>query len=64
MTAPFSTAALEPEATTPLILALPKGRILAECGEFLLRAGVTPAADYADEESRRLRFRRMILHWT
>ena len=56
MTAPYPAAALEPEVTAPLILALPKGRILAECGQLLARAGVAPAPDYADEESRRLRF--------
>jgi ATP phosphoribosyltransferase len=41
---------------TPLILALPKGRILSECGSLLARAGIVPAPDYADEDSRRLRF--------
>src|SRR5690242_11271013 len=56
MTAPFPATALEPEQTAPLILALPKGRILAECGQLLARAGIRPAPDYADEESRRLRF--------
>ena len=56
MTAPYSAPALEPEVTSPLILALPKGRILAECGALLARAGVAPAPDYADDESRRLRF--------
>jgi len=56
MTAPYPAAALEPEATGPVVLALPKGRILAECGELLARAGIHPAADYADEDSRRLRF--------
>jgi ATP phosphoribosyltransferase len=56
MTAPYPATALEPEVTVPLILALPKGRILAECGQLLARAGVAPAPDYADEESRRLRF--------
>src|SRR5208283_4745995 len=34
----------------------PKGRILSECGPLLARAGIVPSADYADEESRRLRF--------
>ena len=43
-------------ATSPLILALPKGRILAECAPLLARAGIVPAPDYADEDSRRLRF--------
>jgi ATP phosphoribosyltransferase len=56
MTVSFPASALEPDVTTPLILALPKGRILSECGPLLARAGVTPAADYADEDSRRLRF--------
>ena len=56
MTAPYPAAALEPDVTAPLVLALPKGRILAECGQLLARAGVVPAPDYADEESRRLRF--------
>jgi ATP phosphoribosyltransferase len=40
----------------PLVLALPKGRILAELGPVLARAGIVPAADYLDEDSRRLRF--------
>ncbi len=57
MTALFTAAALaRDEITAPLVLALPKGRILAECGGFLARAGVHPAADYEDENSRRLRF--------
>ena len=62
MTAPFQAAALAPaldteaETDAPLILALPKGRILAEAGQVLARAGVNPSPDYADEDSRRLRF--------
>jgi ATP phosphoribosyltransferase len=56
MTAPFSAAALAPDVTTPLILALPKGRILSECGPLLARAGIVPSPDYADDDSRRLRF--------
>jgi len=56
MTAPFSPAALTPESAAPLILALPKGRILDECGPLLSRAGIIPAADYLDDNSRRLRF--------
>jgi ATP phosphoribosyltransferase len=60
MTAPFPPASLAaspgPDVTTPLILALPKGRILSECGPLLARAGIVPAPDYADEDSRRLRF--------
>ncbi len=56
MTAPFPVARLAPESTAPLVLALPKGRILGECGPLLARAGVEPAPDLADEDSRRLRF--------
>lgn len=41
---------------TPIILAVPKGRILGELAPLLARAGIDPAADYADEDSRRLRF--------
>ncbi len=56
MTAPFAASALAPDVTTPLVLALPKGRILSECGPLLALAGIVPAADYTDEDSRRLRF--------
>jgi ATP phosphoribosyltransferase len=45
-----------PEDAGPIVLALPKGRILDELGPMLARAGVVPAPDYADESSRRLRF--------
>ena len=40
----------------PIVLALPKGRILDECAPLLAGAGIVPAPDYADEGSRRLRF--------
>src|SRR5450631_2851736 len=56
MTAPFLAASLEPEADQPLILALPKGRLLSECGPLLARAGIISTADYMDEDSRLLRF--------
>ena len=56
MTAPFSSVSFEPEAGQRLILALPKGRILAECGDLLARADIVPAGDVMDEDSRRLRF--------
>ena len=39
-----------------VVLALPKGRILDECAPILAKAGIVPAADYRDEDSRRLRF--------
>jgi len=41
---------------TGLILALPKGRILKELGPVLAQAGIVPAEDFVDEDSRRLRF--------
>jgi ATP phosphoribosyltransferase len=56
MTAAFKAAALEADATGPIVLALPKGRILAECGPLLARAGIRPDPDYANEDSRKLRF--------
>lgn len=40
----------------PVVLALPKGRILRECGPLLARAGIHPEPDYADEDSRHMRF--------
>jgi ATP phosphoribosyltransferase len=39
-----------------LILALPKGRILKEVMPVLARAGIEPEAEFADPESRLLRF--------
>jgi len=56
MNAPYPAAALAAAAASPIILALPKGRILKECGTLLAAAGVHPAPDYIDEDSRRLRF--------
>ena len=44
------------QADAPLVIALPKGRILKELHPVLTRAGLIPAEDYADEDSRRLRF--------
>ncbi len=44
------------ESGGTLILAVPKGRILAELSPLMTRAGITPAADFRDENSRRLRF--------
>ena len=51
VTAPFPAAAFLPDmqgafSVGPLILALPKGRILGECGPLLDRAGIRPAPGY------------------
>ena len=40
----------------PLILALPKGRIMTELSPLLAKAGVEPEAAFADEDARQLRF--------
>ena len=56
MTAVFSSLQQESEAQSKLVLALPKGRILEECGPLLAAAGVQPEADLYDEGSRKLRF--------
>ena len=41
---------------SPLVIAVPKGRILAEALPLLARAGVVPEPAFADEDSRALRF--------
>jgi ATP phosphoribosyltransferase len=41
----------------PLILAVPKGRILEECLPVLAHVGIIPEPAFADEGSRALRFR-------
>lgn len=46
----------EADVGTGLVMALPKGRILSELEPVLARVGITPAADFEDEDSRRLRF--------
>jgi ATP phosphoribosyltransferase len=40
----------------PLIIAVPKGRILAEALPLLARVGIEPEAAFSDENSRALRF--------
>lgn len=40
----------------PIIIAIPKGRILVEVLPLLARAGIVPEAAFADEDSRALRF--------
>lgn len=42
--------------TSPLILALPKGRIFDELEPVLARVGITPEADFFNEKSRALKF--------
>jgi ATP phosphoribosyltransferase len=39
-----------------VVMALPKGRILGDCLPLLERVGLEPAADLAEDSSRRLRF--------
>lgn len=56
MTAMFKTMQPDHDTLGPIVLALPKGRILDECGPLLKAAGIAPDADYIDESSRRLRF--------
>jgi ATP phosphoribosyltransferase len=53
---PIPTRETAPGAAAPLVLALPKGRILEEAGGLLAAAGIVPAPDFADENARRLRF--------
>ena len=42
--------------TDPIIIAVPKGRILEEAVPLLMRAGIVPEAAFSDESSRALRF--------
>ncbi len=44
------------QANEPLVLALPKGRILREAMPLVRRAGIEPEAAFDDGDSRRLRF--------
>ena len=44
-------------AGEPLVLALPKGRILDEVMPLLARAGIRPEAAFSDPDDRQLRFR-------
>ena len=56
MSVGFKAEALGAELSGPLVLALPKGRILGECGPVLERAGIVPSPELHDEDSRLLRF--------
>ena len=41
----------------PIILAIPKGRILQDVGQIMVDAGVKPEDDFYNENCRRLQFR-------
>ena len=57
MTAPFAPASLAAdEPLAPLVMAVPKGRILREAVALLRRAGIVPEPGFDDEGDRRLRF--------
>lgn len=47
---------LRDKVTKKLVMALPKGRILAEVLPLLARAGIEPEPEFANENSRQLRF--------
>jgi ATP phosphoribosyltransferase len=53
---PIPSRDAAPDAAAPIILALPKGRILEEARGLLAAAGIVPATDFVNENSRRLRF--------
>ncbi len=46
----------------PIVIALPKGRILRESMPLMRAAGIEPEPDFAAEESRRLQFRTNLPH--
>ncbi|TCP34967.1 ATP phosphoribosyltransferase [Sphingomonas sp. BK235] len=47
----------EPSASEPIVIAVPKGRILSEALPLLTAAGIVPEPAFGDESSRALRFR-------
>ena len=53
---PGGSSELAFSESADLVLALPKGRILAEVMPVLARAGILPEAGFADPEERTLRF--------
>ena len=57
MNAPLPRRSAAADAAAPIVLALPKGRILGELGPLLARAGIAPDPELANEDSRHLRFR-------
>jgi len=59
---PPGTASKAPRVATPLVIAVPKGRILSEALPLLARAGIHPEAAFGDENSRALRFSTDVAH--
>ncbi|MBW6529956.1 ATP phosphoribosyltransferase [Sphingomonas citri] len=47
----------QPPAPEPIVIAVPKGRILSEALPLLAAAGIVPEPAFGDENSRALRFR-------
>lgn len=47
----------EPLSSDPIVIAVPKGRILGEALPLLARAGIVPEPAFRDPDSRALRFR-------
>ncbi|HZH27666.1 MAG TPA: ATP phosphoribosyltransferase [Azospirillaceae bacterium] len=58
------TAKATPGRNEPLVLALPKGRILKELRPILARAGIVPEPDFDDGDSRKLQFATNLPHLT
>lgn len=48
----------------PLVMAVPKGRILKELQPLLARAGLVPEPDFFDEDSRKLQFATNMAHFS
>ena len=42
--------------SSPIVIAVPKGRILSEALPLMARAGIVPESGFGDEDDRRLRF--------
>ena len=49
-------------SSEPLVVAVPKGRILDEALPIIRAAGIVPEADFADESSRKLKFATNLPH--
>ena len=56
MTVLTPASSLVPETDSPMIIALPKGRILKAATPLLKAAGIVPGPDFTDDRSRLLRF--------